>query len=130
MVIFITKCKFVFWNLTFLFIVCAFVQGVSHLHQNHVIHRDIKGQNVLLTDSAEVKLGMAALLEFQVMFLCILIVNLLAVFCTPCPIVCSSGCYCKKFLHVCSLPVVDFGVSAQLDRTIGRRNTFIGTPYW
>ena len=26
--------------------------------------------------------------------------------------------------------VVDFGVSAQLDRTIGKRNTFIGTPYW
>lgn len=26
--------------------------------------------------------------------------------------------------------IVDFGVSAQLDRTIGRRNTFIGTPYW
>jgi hypothetical protein len=22
------------------------------------------------------------------------------------------------------------GVSAQRDRTIGRRNTFIGTPYW
>ena len=30
---------------------------MSHLHQNHVIHRDIKGQNVLLTDGAEVKLG-------------------------------------------------------------------------
>ncbi|XP_048588849.1 misshapen-like kinase 1 isoform X2 [Nematostella vectensis] len=57
------------------------LNGVSHLHMNHVIHRDIKGQNVLLTESAEVKL-------------------------------------------------VDFGVSAQLDRTIGRRNTFIGTPYW
>lgn len=28
------------------------------------------------------------------------------------------------------LSVVDFGVSAQLDRTVGRRNTFIGTPYW
>ncbi|CAF1561800.1 unnamed protein product [Rotaria sordida] len=26
--------------------------------------------------------------------------------------------------------LVDFGVSAQLDQTIGRRNTFIGTPYW
>lgn len=26
--------------------------------------------------------------------------------------------------------IVDFGVSAQLDRTVGRRNTFIGTPYW
>ena len=69
MLIFITKCKFVFWNLTFLFIVCSFVQGVSHLHQNHVIHRDIKGQNVLLTDSAEVKLGMAALLGLLFMFL-------------------------------------------------------------
>ncbi|KAM9511993.1 mitogen-activated protein kinase kinase kinase kinase 4-like isoform 8-T8 [Salvelinus alpinus] len=57
------------------------LRGLSHLHSHHVIHRDIKGQNVLLTENAEVKL-------------------------------------------------VDFGVSAQLDRTIGKRNTFIGTPYW
>ncbi|KAI6191890.1 BMA-MIG-15, isoform a [Aphelenchoides bicaudatus] len=57
------------------------LSGLSHLHKNKVIHRDIKGQNVLLTDKAEIKL-------------------------------------------------VDFGVSAQLDRTVGRRNTFIGTPYW
>ncbi|ROI15081.1 Traf2 and NCK-interacting protein kinase [Anabarilius grahami] len=57
------------------------LRGLLHLHSNHVIHRDIKGQNVLLTENAEIKL-------------------------------------------------VDFGVSAQLDRTIGRRNTFIGTPYW
>lgn len=32
----------------------------------------------------------------------------------------------SHFFHVS----VDFGVSAQLDKTIGRRNTFIGTPYW
>ncbi|CAL9698447.1 unnamed protein product [Knipowitschia caucasica] len=57
------------------------LRGLAHLHAHHVIHRDIKGQNVLLTENAEVKL-------------------------------------------------VDFGVSAQLDRTVGRRNTFIGTPYW
>ena len=56
-------------------------QGLAHLHKNKVIHRDIKGQNVLLTDTAEVKL-------------------------------------------------VDFGVSAQLDKSVGKRNTFIGTPYW
>uniref|UniRef100_A0A6G1SBW4 non-specific serine/threonine protein kinase n=1 Tax=Aceria tosichella TaxID=561515 RepID=A0A6G1SBW4_9ACAR len=56
-------------------------RGLAHLHSSKIIHRDIKGQNVLLTDNAEVKL-------------------------------------------------VDFGVSARLDKTIGRRNTFIGTPYW
>lgn len=33
------------------------VQGLSHLHAHKVIHRDIKGQNVLLTENAEVKLG-------------------------------------------------------------------------
>ncbi|XP_078067908.1 mitogen-activated protein kinase kinase kinase kinase 4 isoform X2 [Mustelus asterias] len=57
------------------------LRGLVHLHSHHVIHRDIKGQNVLLTENAEVKL-------------------------------------------------VDFGVSAQLDRTMEKRNTFIGTPYW
>lgn len=36
-------------------IVC--LQGLSHLHAHKVIHRDIKGQNVLLTENAEVKLG-------------------------------------------------------------------------
>jgi len=57
------------------------LRGLQHLHSRKVIHRDIKGQNVLLTLNADVKL-------------------------------------------------VDFGVSAQLDKTIARRNTFIGTPYW
>ncbi|XP_037833590.1 TRAF2 and NCK interacting kinase a isoform X8 [Kryptolebias marmoratus] len=57
------------------------IKGLAHLHQHKVIHRDIKGQNVLLTENADVKL-------------------------------------------------VDFGVSAQMDKTVGRRNTFIGTPYW
>ena len=57
------------------------LRGLEHLHRKKIMHRDVKSQNVLLTEDAQIKL-------------------------------------------------VDFGVSAQLDRTIGKRSTFIGTPYW
>ncbi len=45
---------------------------------------------------------------------------------TKCPVILQT-LIASSFL---TLSVVDFGVSAQLDRTVGRRNTFIGTPYW
>lgn len=45
-------------------------QGLAHLHAHHVIHRDIKGQNVLLTENAEVKLGEGATLFSTIVTLC------------------------------------------------------------
>uniref|UniRef100_A0AAQ5XBN4 non-specific serine/threonine protein kinase n=1 Tax=Amphiprion ocellaris TaxID=80972 RepID=A0AAQ5XBN4_AMPOC len=57
------------------------LQALVYLHENKIIHRDLKAGNILLTLDGDVKLA-------------------------------------------------DFGVSAKNTKTLQRRDSFIGTPYW
>uniref|UniRef100_A0A3Q4HUU1 non-specific serine/threonine protein kinase n=1 Tax=Neolamprologus brichardi TaxID=32507 RepID=A0A3Q4HUU1_NEOBR len=57
------------------------LQALVYLHENKIIHRDLKAGNILLTLDGDVKLA-------------------------------------------------DFGVSARNTKTLQRRDSFIGTPYW
>uniref|UniRef100_A0A8C1NK33 non-specific serine/threonine protein kinase n=1 Tax=Cyprinus carpio TaxID=7962 RepID=A0A8C1NK33_CYPCA len=57
------------------------LEALAYLHENKIIHRDLKAGNILFTSDGDVKLA-------------------------------------------------DFGVSAKNTKTLQRRDSFIGTPYW
>jgi myosin-3 len=63
------------------YIIRETLKALYHLHSNNVVHRDVKGHNILITGDGHIKL-------------------------------------------------IDFGVSAYLNPTTGRRNTSVGTPFF
>ncbi|CAF4256547.1 unnamed protein product, partial [Rotaria sp. Silwood2] len=63
------------------YIIRETLKALYHLHSNNVVHRDVKGHNILITGDGHIKL-------------------------------------------------IDFGVSAYLNPTNGRRNTSVGTPFF
>ena len=78
-------------------------QGLEHLHEYGIIHRDIKSDNVLLSLTGDIKLSTYHGLLFS-----------------------------YDVLTIASSPTLaDFGFCGQIsDPTKGKRTTMIGTPYW
>ena len=78
-------------------------QGLEHLHEYGIIHRDIKSDNVLLSPTGDIKLS-----TFHGLLL-----------------------WYDYLTLVASLTLADFGFCGQIsDPTKGKRTTMIGTPYW
>ena len=78
-------------------------QGLEHLHEYGIIHRDIKSDNVLLSPTGDIKLSTYHSLLF----------------------------WCDDLTLATSLALADFGFCCQIsDPLEGKRTSMIGTPYW
>jgi p21-activated kinase 1 len=78
-------------------------QGLEHLHEYGIIHRDIKSDNVLLSPTGDIKLS-----TYHGLLL-----------------------WYDDLTLAASLTLADFGFCGQIsDPAKGKRTTMIGTPYW
>lgn len=78
------------------------LEGLRHLHEHGVIHRDIKSDNILLSLQGDIKLSTSPSLF-----------SLLSLTCTD-----------------ARPPLADFGFCAQIQGENSKRTTMVGTPYW
>ena len=76
--------------------------GLDHLHQKGIIHRDIKSDNVMVSQSGQIKLSQFFLFIY----------------------------YFPQSIVNSLFLLADFGYGAQLTAEQSRRNTVVGTPYW
>lgn len=84
------------------YILRELINALSYLHMNHIVHRDVKACNVLLTEDGQVKLtdfGFSRFVEF----------------------------YCDdEIAH----HVENCSSCRHLKHTMSRRSTSIGSPHW
>ena len=100
---------------------CLCFQALLHLHKNHVMHRDVKGHNILLMPAADVKLIDFGIKAFCVATsLCIIAILRVQTFCLQCY---EVEWWAQLCMHTS-------GVSGRLKSTLGRRSTSVGTPFW
>ena len=78
------------------------LQALEFLHKNHVIHRDIKSDNILLGNEGNVSMYFIAFKRFK-------IINK------------------NDYFYI---ELTDFGFCAQITQDQTKRQTMVGTPYW